>query len=83
MEKLKQVFGPNWKTNLASFVAFLATVPALVTAGENWAHHQPVDWRGAVFGLIVAAGLAVAKDSSNHSTIDQVTKATDRAADGK
>lgn len=69
--------GSNWKTNLASILSFLATVPALVTAADNWAHHLPVDWRGAAFGLIVSLGLAVAKDGTNHSTEEQVKKATE------
>lgn len=83
MEWIKKVFGANWKTNLASFVSFLATVPALVTAGQQWVNHQPVDYRGAVFGLVVAIGFAVSKDGSNHSTAEQVQKATDKATDGK
>lgn len=69
---LTKYLGLNWRTNLAAIAAFLATVPAVVAAAENWAHHQPVDWRGAAFGLFVSAGIALAKDSKNKSTLEQV-----------
>lgn len=78
-----KVFGANWKTNLASAVTFLLSVPSLITAITDWAHHQPADWRGAVLGIVVATGLAFSKDASNHSTAAQVEKATEKAAEGK
>lgn len=69
---LTKYLGLNWRTNLAALIGFGATVPAVVSAFENWSHHQPVDWRGAVFGLVVSAGLYFAKDGKNKSTLDQV-----------
>ena len=35
-----------------------------------------MDWKGAVISLILAAGLAAAKDGTNHSTQSQVAQAT-------
>ena len=78
-ELMKKYLGPNWKTNLAAIISFLMGVPPFVTAATNWWHHQPADWRGAIGALVVAAGLAVAKDGDNHSTADQVQKATEVA----
>lgn len=66
----------NWKTNLAAVAAFAVSVPQFVTAVEAWQAGQPVNWRGAVISLIVAAGLAVAKDGDNHSTVAQVQAST-------
>jgi hypothetical protein len=66
----------NWKTNLAAVAAFAVSVPQFVTAVEAWQAGQPANWRGAVISLIVAAGLAVAKDGDNHSTIAQVQAST-------
>lgn len=66
----------NWKTNLAAVAAFAVSVPQFVTAVEAWQAGQPVNWRGAVISLIVAAGLAVAKDGTSHSTQAQIDKAT-------
>ena len=63
----------NWKTNLAAFAAFAYSVPQFVAAVTAWQAGQKADWRAAVISLIVAAGLAVAKDGSNHSTLAQVT----------
>jgi hypothetical protein len=74
-------FGKNWKTSMAAFVAFLMSVPQLVTAVQHWVNHQPADWRGAIAALVVAAGLAFSKDSDNHSTEAEVKKATATATD--
>jgi hypothetical protein len=76
---MAKILGQNWKTNLAAVITFAATVPAVVTAFQQWSNHQPVDWRAAVVGLVVAAGLAAAKDSTTHSTSDQVQQATMKA----
>jgi hypothetical protein len=74
------IFCANWKTNLSAAVVFVLSVPAIVTAFTDWAHHQPADWRGAFAGLVISIGLAVAKDSSTHSTVAQVEAATDQAS---
>jgi len=76
---LTKILGQNWKTTLAAIAAFAVSVPAVVTAIEQWSHHQPVDWRSAVVGLVLAVGLAVAKDASTHSTAEQVESATVKA----
>lgn len=68
---MTKYFGLNWRTNLTSFLAFLATVPAILTGFENWSHHMPVDYRGMLFGLAVSIGLAAAKDGKNKTTLDQ------------
>lgn len=75
---MKKILGINWKTNLAAVAAFVMGVPAAVVAITNWAHHEPADWRGATVALVVAAGLACAKDSSTHSTAAEVQAATDK-----
>ena len=69
---MKKILGENWKTNLAAIAAFVMGIPAAVGAITNWAHHEPADWRGAAVALVVAAGLACAKDSTTHSTTAEV-----------
>jgi hypothetical protein len=69
----------NWKTNLASLCAFAYSVPEFVAAIKSYEAHQHTDWRSAIFGLILAAGLAMAKDGTNHSTVAQVESATIKA----
>ena len=66
----------NWKTNLAAFVALLYSVPQFVTAVQQWQAGQHPDWRAAIISLVMAAGLAAAKDGTNHSTIAQVEQST-------
>jgi predicted negative regulator of RcsB-dependent stress response len=66
----------NWKTNLGALCAFLLSVPADVTAFQQWQAHQLVDWHFAAVSTLIAIIAAVAKDGSNHSTIAQVQKAT-------
>lgn len=66
----------NWKTNLAAAAAFAYSVPQFVTAVQQWQAGQKPDWRAAVISLIIAAGLAAAKDGDNHSTLTQVEQAT-------
>lgn len=70
----------NWKTNLAAFLAFAFSVPQFVTAITEWQSGQKVEWHTAVVSLIVAGGLAMAKDGTNHSTQAQVATATKEAA---
>ena len=74
---MEKYLGKSWRTNLAAIVTFLLGVPSLVTATQNWLHHQPADWRGALVAVVTAAGLALAKDSAVHSTTDQVQKASE------
>jgi hypothetical protein len=71
-----KTFGANWKTNTAAAVSFLMGVPALVTAVQHFSNHQPADWYAAIFGIVLAAGFAVSKDATNHSTVAQVQAAT-------
>lgn len=66
----------NWKTNLAALAAFAYSVPQFVTAVEQWQAGQKADWHSAVVSLIIAGGLAAAKDGDNHSTLSQVQQAT-------
>lgn len=66
----------NWKTNLAALCAFAWSVPQFVTAIQAWQAGTKADWHGAVISLVIAAGLSVAKDGDNHSTIAQVQTAT-------
>lgn len=66
----------NWKTNLGAVAAFLMSVPADVTAFQQWQNHQPVDWHFAAAATVLAFVAAVAKDASNHSTQAQVAQAT-------
>jgi predicted negative regulator of RcsB-dependent stress response len=66
----------NWKTNLVALIAFVYTVPQAVICVQNWVNKQPCNWRSALLGLLLAAGAAVAKDSDNHSTVNEVDNAT-------
>lgn len=69
----------NWRTSLAGVLAFLFSCPTFISAFEGWSKHQAIDWRGLLFGLAmfaVSSGLIAAKDSSNHSTIEEMRKAT-------
>jgi hypothetical protein len=79
MASLIKVFGTNWKTNAAAAIVFVLSCPAFVAALANWAHRQPADWRGALVGIVIASGLAAAKDSSTHSTTTEVEAASDKA----
>lgn len=72
----------NWKTNLAAVAAFAYSVPQFVTAITAWQAGQTPNWHGAVISLIIAAGLAVAKDGDNHSTAAQVQEATIEKSNG-
>lgn len=80
MQKVWNFVKANWKTNLAALCAFAFSVPQFVTAITAWQSGQHADWRGAVISLILAGGLAVAKDSTTHSTVDQVNAATFKAS---
>lgn len=71
-----QYIKANWKTNLAATVAVIYSAPAFVAAVQAWENNQPTNWRPAIIGLIVAAGLFCSKDGDNHSTQAQVQKAT-------
>lgn len=76
---MKKLVGVNWKTTLAGVATFLSSVPGFMSAAQAWAHHQPVDWRELGFSVAltaVGAGLGAAKDGTNHSTVEQVEKAT-------
>lgn len=79
MAWLIKLLGTNCKTNTAAAVVFVLSCPSFVEAFTRWGHHQPADWRGAVAGLAISIGLAVAKDSSSHSTTTEVAAATDKA----
>jgi hypothetical protein len=79
MSRIKIILGANWKTNLAAVVVFVLSCPPFLGALTKWAYHQPADWRGAFVGVVMAVGLAVAKDSSTHSTTAQIEAATDKA----
>jgi hypothetical protein len=79
MAWLIKVFGANWKTNVAAGVVFVLSCPAFVAALSSWAHHQRADWRGALVGIVIALGLAAAKDSSTHSTTTETEAATEKA----
>jgi hypothetical protein len=76
MDKLKSVLGLNWKSNIIAIVAFLGTVPSILTAIGQFINHQPVDWHAAAGGLLLAGLAYVSKDASNQSTAAQVQAAT-------
>lgn len=80
MNSILEYVKANWKTNLGALAAFIMSVPADVTAFQQWQAHQPVDWHFAAVSTLVAVIAAVAKDGSNHSTQAQVQKATTDAA---
>ena len=76
MNELWAYIKANWKTNLAALAAFAYSVPQFVTAIEQWQAGQKPNWHGAIISLIIAAGLAAAKDGDNHSTLAQVEAKT-------
>jgi hypothetical protein len=67
MNWLIKAFGVNWKSNLISVVALLGTIPAIITATTQFINHQPVDWRAAAGGTLLALLAYVVKDASTHS----------------
>jgi hypothetical protein len=69
----------NWKTNLAALAAFAYSVPQFMTAITAWQAGQTPNWHGAVISLIVAAGMAFAKDATNVPTAPEVQAATVKA----
>ena len=83
----------NWKTTIFGILAFLASVPAFVTAAQEWAANQPVNWRAVLVSVAftaVGAGLACSKDATTHSTLSEVRASTiqadvaaDKASDAK
>jgi hypothetical protein len=79
MAWLIKVFGANWKTNAAAGIVFVLSCPVFVAALSSWAHHQRADWRGALVGIVIALGLAAAKDSSTHATTTEGESASDKA----
>ena len=69
----------NWKTSLAGLCAFLTSVPGFISALTAWGQGQPVQWRQVLVSVGLAgigAGLAMAKDGDNHSTVAEVEAAT-------
>jgi hypothetical protein len=80
MTWIVKILGLNWKSNLIAVVAFLGTVPSIVTAIGQFINHQPVDWHAIAGGLIVALLAYVSKDASNQSTQAQVDAATAKVA---
>ena len=76
MSSIVSYLRSNWKTNLAALAAFAYSVPQFVTAITAWQAGQTPNWHGAVISLIIAGGLAVAKDGTNHSTLAQVEAKT-------
>lgn len=70
----------NWKTNLVALVAFVYSVPQVVQTIQAWSTGQPSNWKQAVVGLLLAAGMAASKDSTNHSTTAEVAASTQVAA---
>lgn len=78
-ELMKKLLGINWKTTLAGAATFLSGVPGFISTFTAWSHHQPVDWRELTFSVAMAAvgaGLGASKDSTTHSTAEQVSDAT-------
>lgn len=71
-EKLQR----NWKTNLVALVAFVYTVPQAITCGQAWVNHLPCNWRLTIMSLMIGAGAAFAKDSTNHSMANEVDNST-------
>ena len=76
MDWIVKALGVNWKSNLIALVAFVGTVPSIITAIGQFINHQPVDWHAMAGGLLLAALAYVAKDASNQSTQAQVNAAT-------
>jgi hypothetical protein len=66
----------NWRTDLVSLVAFIYAVPQVVETIQAWSNGQPANWKQALVALLLSAGMAAAKDSTNHSTVQEVNKAT-------
>lgn len=77
---LPKVLGLNWRSNLIAIVAFLGTVPSIITAINQFINHQQVDWHAAAGGLLLSVLAFVSKDASNKSTIAQAEAAQAQVA---
>ena len=73
----------NWKTNIIALAEFIYSVPQVVQTIQAWSTGQPANWKQAVTGLLLAAGMAAAKDSTNHSTAAEVRASTDAVVASK
>lgn len=72
----------NWKTSLTGFIGLLLSVPTFVSALQAWGAHQPVDWRQILVSTtitVISTGLLASKDSTTHSTVQEVEKSTQEA----
>jgi hypothetical protein len=76
MKSFLIVITRNWKTNLIAVIAFIYAVPQVVQSIQAWSNHQPANWRSALVALLLAGGMAAAKDSTTHSTVAEVNQAT-------
>lgn len=66
---IQSLLGRNWKTTgmgLAAVCSAIGDITHSITA------HQPVNWNVDVPALCGGIGLLLAKDSSNHSNLDEV-----------
>jgi len=76
LKKIGQDLLRNWKTNLVAVISFVMAVPQAVTCIQAWTNHTPCNWRLTAVSLLVAFAAAFAKDSTNHSTSQEVQKAS-------
>lgn len=80
MDWLIKVFGANWKTTVAGLATILGALADIlhgVSAGSK------VDWQVDGAAIVAGIGLIAAKDSTTHSTTDQVEAATEKATSPK
>lgn len=69
----------NWKTTIIGLITTALSVPAFVNGIHAWAQHKNVDWREVLVSTAITlagSGLVFAKDSTTHSTEQEVEKAT-------
>jgi drug/metabolite transporter (DMT)-like permease len=68
----------NWKTSAAGIITLLLSVPQFVAALQAWGAGQPVNWRAVLVSVALSiggVGLVAAKDSTTHSTADEIGQA--------
>lgn len=73
-------FFKNWKTTGAGVATIFSAIGELV---HSISTKQPINWNVIIPAIIGGVGLIAAKDSTTHSTADEVQTATVKQEDKK
>jgi hypothetical protein len=74
-----KLIAKNWKTSISGAILWLLSIAPLVEAVQDWSRGKRVDWRMVFITAVLWAGghgLLQAKDSTTHSTAEEVHAAT-------